>query len=63
MDRYRRLAKLLAYSALGPITGPLVAGVVRSWRGHRPVLAALYVAAIPSSLWLLTLVAAAVVPH
>lgn len=36
----------VAYAALGPVTGPLAAGVVRNWRkGHR-VLAGLYVIAM-----------------
>ena len=43
-----RFAKFTAYAALGPITGPLVAGVVRH-RKDAPVLAALYAIAIPAT--------------
>ena len=32
---------LAGYVALGPITGPCVAGMVRHWR-HDPILAGLY---------------------
>lgn len=46
MTRLRRLA---FYAALGPITGPLVAGALRHWR-LRPVLSALY--AWAAVLWL-----------
>lgn len=39
-------ASWVAYAALGPISGPLAAGVVRNWRkGHR-LLAGLYVVAM-----------------
>lgn len=40
-----RMTRLLAYAALGPITGPLAAGVVRNLRGGAPGLAGLYVLA------------------
>ena len=45
-----RLAKWSTYAALGPITGPLVAGFVRN-RKSEPLLAALYAVAIPA-VWL-----------
>jgi hypothetical protein len=36
----------VAYAALGPVSGPLAAGMVRNWRdGHR-LLAGLYVIAM-----------------
>lgn len=38
----RRLRSVAPYIALGPISGPLVAGVVRSLRGGHVVLAGLY---------------------
>jgi hypothetical protein len=47
---FARLAKWTGYAALGPITGPLVAGFVRH-RKSAPLLAALYAVAIPS-VWL-----------
>lgn len=39
MSRFKRLAP---YFLVGPISGPLLAGVVINFRGGRPVLAALY---------------------
>ena len=42
----KRLAKYSAYAALGPITGPLVAGVIRNWRNGDRFLAGLYVVAL-----------------
>jgi hypothetical protein len=36
----------IAYAALGPVSGPLAAGVVRNWRKGERVLAALYVVAM-----------------
>ena len=36
----------IAYAALGPISGPLAAGAIRSWRRGERVLAGFYVAAI-----------------
>lgn len=39
MVRWKRLAP---FFLLGPITGPLTAGVVFNWREGRPVLAAMY---------------------
>jgi len=45
-----KLARWAGYAAMGPITGPLVAGFVRN-RKSAPLLAALYLVAIPS-VWL-----------
>jgi hypothetical protein len=39
VSRFKRLAP---YFLVGPISGPLLAGVVINFRGGRPVLAALY---------------------
>jgi hypothetical protein len=39
MTRLRRLAP---YFLIGPISGPLLAGVVINFRGGRPVLGTLY---------------------
>jgi hypothetical protein len=36
----------IAYAVLGPISGPLAAGAVRSWRRGERVLAGFYVAAM-----------------
>lgn len=45
-----RIAKWAAYAALGPITGPLVAGYLRN-RKSAPLLSGLYLVAIPT-VWL-----------
>ena len=39
MDRLKRIAPFLA---LGPISGPLVAGITRNFREGRPFLGSLY---------------------
>jgi hypothetical protein len=43
MTRFKRLAP---YFIIGPISGPLCAGVVHNFRGGRPVLASLYAVAL-----------------
>jgi hypothetical protein len=43
VSRFKRLAP---YFLVGPISGPLLAGVVINWRGGRPVLAGLYTIAL-----------------
>lgn len=53
-----RIALLASYASLGPITGPLVAGVVRSAKRREWVLCGLYVAAIPCAYVLLGAAAA-----
>lgn len=40
--RVGRVARLAPYFVLGPISGPLTAGIVVNLRGGRPVLAAMY---------------------
>jgi hypothetical protein len=45
-----RVARLAPFFVLGPISGPLTAGVVLNLRDRRPVLASLY--ALTLSLWL-----------
>ena len=57
-----RVAVLAGYAALGPITGPLVAGMVRSLRKGEAPLAALYALAIPVSYVGLTAAAAVMLP-
>lgn len=37
-----RVARLAPYLILGPVSGPLTAGVVVNWRGGRPFLASMY---------------------
>jgi len=43
VSRFRRLAP---YFLAGPISGPLLAGVVINFRGGRPVLGSLYAVAL-----------------
>jgi len=45
-----RLARLAPFFLIGPVSGPLAAGVVFNLRGGRPVLASLYGLAL--GLWL-----------
>jgi hypothetical protein len=45
-----RVARLAPFFALGPISGPLAAGVILNLRDGRPVLASLY--GLTLSLWL-----------
>ena len=43
MSRFKRLAP---YFLIGPISGPLLAGVVHNLRGGRPVLGLMYAVAL-----------------
>ncbi|HEX5380009.1 MAG TPA: hypothetical protein VFW47_15640 [Phenylobacterium sp.] len=55
MERLKRLAP---YFLVGPISGPLLAGVVINYRGGRPVLATLYLVALIQYIILLPAVTA-----
>lgn len=55
MIRWKRLAPFLL---LGPISGPLLAGVVFNYREGRPVLAGLYAIALLEFVVLLPVVVA-----
>lgn len=44
----KRLAIFAGYAALGPITGPCVAGFMRNLRGGAPILAGLYLLTLGS---------------
>lgn len=55
MNRVKRLAP---YFLVGPISGPLLAGVVINFREGRPVLATMYSIALAQYAFLLPLVAA-----
>ena len=55
MSRFRRLAP---YFLIGPISGPLFAGVVINFREGRPVLATLYAIALVQYAILLPVVVA-----
>ncbi len=41
-----RLKRLAPFFLIGPVSGPLLAGVVFNWMGGRPVLASLYAVAL-----------------
>ncbi len=58
-SRWRRLAP---FFLVGPISGPLLAGVVFNFRGGRPLLGALYAMALAEFVVLLPAVAARVLP-
>jgi hypothetical protein len=55
MSRFRRLAP---YFIIGPISGPLLAGVVINLREGRPVLGSLYAVALAEYSILLPLIVA-----
>lgn len=44
--RLRGAARVLPFFAIGPISGPLVAGIVFNLKDRRPVLAGLYAIAL-----------------
>ncbi len=48
-----RLKRLAPFFLIGPISGPLVAGIVFNWRDGRPVLATLYAIALVQYAFLL----------
>lgn len=55
MSRFKRLAP---YFLAGPISGPLLAGVVINFREGRPVLASLYAVALVEMTVLLPVITA-----
>jgi hypothetical protein len=55
MSRLRRLAP---YFLIGPVSGPLLAGVVHNFRDGRPVLGSLYAFALVEYAILLPMVTA-----
>ena len=55
MSRFKRLAP---FFLVGPISGPLLAGVMFNFRGGRPVLGALYAIALAEYVLLLPSLAA-----
>ena len=57
-----QIATFAGYAALGPITGPLVAGLVRSVRAGEVALAGLYGLAIPVTYAGLVSLAAVLLP-
>ena len=55
MSRFKRLAP---FFLAGPISGPLLAGVVFNLRGGRPILGGLYVIALVEYTFLLPMLVA-----
>jgi hypothetical protein len=53
-----RLKRLAPYFLVGPISGPLLAGVVLNFQGGRPVLGGLYAVALTQYAVLLPVLAA-----
>jgi hypothetical protein len=47
------LKRIAPFFLIGPISGPLLAGVVFSWRDGRPILASLYATALAAYVILL----------
>lgn len=56
--RLRGVARVLPFFAIGPISGPLVAGIVFNLKGGRPVLAGLYAVALAEYVVLLPVMVA-----
>ena len=57
---WSRLKRLAPYLVVGPISGPLLAGVVLNFQAGRPVLGSLYAVALAEYTVLLPAVAAQV---
>jgi len=57
MDRTKRALALAGIAALGPISGPLVAGIFRNLRKRQLMLACLYALALPMAWYELALLA------
>lgn len=55
MSRFKRLAP---FFLAGPISGPLLAGVVFNFRGGRPVLGTMYAIALVENIVLLPIITA-----
>jgi hypothetical protein len=53
-----RVKRLAPFFLVGPISGPLLAGVVFNFRGGRPVLGSLYAIALAECAILLPLITA-----
>jgi hypothetical protein len=57
-----RIKRLAPYFLLGPISGPLIAGIVHNFRGGRPVLGSMYAVLLMECLYLLPVLSAKYVP-
>ena len=58
----KRLIRIAPWLALGPVTGPLAAGIYRNWRAGEYVLASLYLVATVFWLYDLGRIAGRIVP-
>lgn len=58
-----RLARLAPFFLIGPISGPLVAGIVFNFRGGRPFLGTLYAILLALFVVLLPLLAGKALAH
>jgi hypothetical protein len=57
-----RIKRLAPYFLLGPVSGPLVAGIVHNFRGGRPVLGAMYTVLLMEFVYLLPVLSAKYIP-
>jgi hypothetical protein len=57
-----RLVRLAPFLVLGPVSGPLTAGIVLNFKGGRPVLAVLYAMLLGSWLVMAPIEAAHLLP-
>jgi hypothetical protein len=57
-----RIKRLAPYLLLGPVSGPLVAGIVHNFRGGRPVLGAMYTVLLMEFVYLLPVLSAKYIP-
>jgi hypothetical protein len=57
-----RIKRLAPYFLLGPVSGPLVAGIVHNFRGGHPVLGAMYTVLLMEFVYLLPVLSAKYIP-
>ena len=57
-----RIKRLAPYFLLGPVSGPLVAGIVHNFRGGRPVLGTMYAVLLMEFMYLLPVLSAKYIP-
>lgn len=59
---FARIKRIAPYLLLGPISGPLVAGIVNNFRGGRPVLGTMYAVLLCECVYLLPVLTAKYLP-
>jgi len=57
-----RIKRLAPYFLLGPVSGPLLAGIVHNFRGGRPVLGTMYAVLLLEFIYLLPVLSAKYIP-